>query len=52
MSKACQYATNDDKVAIGLKHVNVKNTQASLQKKNHIDKKISKQEICVGKCMC
>jgi hypothetical protein len=23
-----------------------------LQKKNHIDKKISKQEICVGKCMC
>jgi len=35
MSKACQHATNDDKVAIGLKHVNVKNVQASLQKESH-----------------
>jgi hypothetical protein len=32
MFKACQYATNDDKVATSLKHVNVKNAQANLQK--------------------
>lgn len=32
MSKACQYATNDNKVAASLKHVNVKNVQTSLQK--------------------
>ncbi len=39
MSKTCQYATNDDKVVIGLKHVSVKNVQTSLQKKNYINKK-------------
>jgi hypothetical protein len=32
MSKACQYATNDNKVVASLKHVNVKNVQISLQK--------------------
>jgi hypothetical protein len=28
--KVCQYATNDDKIFIGLKIVNVKDAQASL----------------------
>jgi hypothetical protein len=40
MSKGCQYATNDDKVAIRLKHVNVKNVQASLQKIITLTKKL------------
>jgi hypothetical protein len=32
MSKVCQYATNGDKVSIGLTLVNVKNSQIGLQK--------------------
>ncbi len=31
MSKACQYATNDEKVINDLKHVSVKATQGSVQ---------------------
>ncbi len=52
MSKACQYATNDDKVAIGLKHVNVKNTQASLQKKITFTKKlVNKRYVWENACV-
>jgi hypothetical protein len=32
MSKACQYATNDDKVFKSLMQVNVKDAQTTLQK--------------------
>jgi len=32
MSKACQYATNDDKIYVGLRNVNVKKAQSELQK--------------------
>jgi len=32
MSKACQYAINDDKASKSLMEVNVKNAQATLQK--------------------
>ncbi len=32
MSKACQYATNDDKIFDGLRNVNVKEAQNGLQK--------------------
>jgi len=32
MSKAYQYATNDEKVIASLKHVNVKATQGNIQK--------------------
>jgi len=32
MFKACQYATNDEKVTIGLKQVSVKATQGNLQR--------------------
>jgi hypothetical protein len=32
MSKAYQYATNDEKVIVGLKQVNVKVAQRNLQK--------------------
>jgi hypothetical protein len=32
MSKACQYATNDDKIFVGLRNVNVKKAQSGLQK--------------------
>jgi len=31
--KACQYATNDDKVSMGLSQVSVKDAQTCLQKK-------------------
>ncbi len=52
MSKACQYATNDDKVAIGLKHVNVKNVQASLQKESHWQKKLgNKRHVWENECV-
>jgi len=32
MFKVCQYVTNDDKISIGLKSVNVKDARAGLQK--------------------
>jgi hypothetical protein len=32
MSKACQYATNDNKISIGLRNVSVKEAQSGLQK--------------------
>ncbi len=32
MSKAYQYATNDNKIYVGLEHVNVKNAEVGLQK--------------------
>jgi hypothetical protein len=32
MFKACQYATNDSKVFVGLQHVTMKDALASLQK--------------------
>ncbi len=32
MSKACQYATNDEKIFVGLKNVNVKDAHVALQK--------------------
>jgi hypothetical protein len=32
MSKACYYATNDEKVSVGLKNVSVKEVQSGLQK--------------------
>jgi hypothetical protein len=34
MSKACQYATNYEKVSMGLKNVNVKEAYNGLQKTN------------------
>jgi hypothetical protein len=44
MSKACQYAINDEKVIIGLKvHVIVKATQSSLQKTITWTKKLGKR---------
>jgi hypothetical protein len=42
MSKACHYATNDEKVTIGLKQVNVKATQRNLQKTITWTKKLRK----------
>ncbi len=33
MSKACQYATNDTKIGVGMKEVNVAKIQSALQKK-------------------
>jgi hypothetical protein len=30
MSKACQYATNDEKIFVGLKNVNVKDAHVAL----------------------
>jgi len=32
MFKVCQYATNDDKVSVGLTLMSVKNSQVGLQK--------------------
>jgi hypothetical protein len=56
MFKACQYATNDDKVVTSLKHVNVKNAQANLQKtitwtKKKRKKGEAKMEACVDSGM-
>jgi hypothetical protein len=41
MSKACQYATNNDNVFVRLILTNVKNAQTSLQKK-YLDEKLKK----------
>ncbi len=42
MSKACQYATNDEKVYVGLRNVNVKEVQSGLQKTITWTKKFGK----------
>jgi hypothetical protein len=42
MSKACQYATNDEKVTTSLKQINVKVAQGSLQKTITWMKKLGK----------
>ncbi len=42
MFKVCQCATNDDKVFIGLKSVNVKDAQVGLQEKITWTKKFGK----------
>jgi hypothetical protein len=42
MSKACQYATNDDKIYVGLKNVNVNKTHSKLQKTITCTKKSKK----------
>jgi len=42
MSKAYQYATNDEKVIASLKHVNVKATQGNIQKTIKWTKKLGK----------
>jgi hypothetical protein len=42
MSKAYHYATNDEKVIVGLKQVNVKATQGNLQKTITWTKKLGK----------
>lgn len=40
--KACQYATNDNKVSIGLQHVSVKDALVGLQKTIISTKKLGK----------
>ncbi len=52
MSKACQYATNDEKVTIGLKQINVKATQGNLQKIIMWTKKLGKGRQEWEKGMC
>jgi len=42
ISKTCHYATNDEKVIIGLKQVSVKATQKNLQKIITLTKKSKK----------
>jgi hypothetical protein len=42
MSKACQYATNDDKIFVGSRIVNVKEAQSGLQKLLHGPKSLRK----------
>ncbi len=47
MSNACEYVTNDDKVFVGLEHVNVKDAQASLLKAITLIKKFGRgREEC------
>jgi hypothetical protein len=49
VSKAYQYATNDDKVDVGLKDVNMSNAQTSFAKDNHVDQKNQERGGTSGK---
>jgi hypothetical protein len=51
MFKAYKYATNDERVSIGLKHVNVKGDM-QFTKDNHMDKTMKKRKTWMGKGMC
>jgi hypothetical protein len=48
--KTCQYATNDDKVFMGLRQVSVKDAQIGLQKNNYLDK--NGKEVIMGENVC
>jgi hypothetical protein len=43
MFKAYKYATNDERVSIGLKHINVKGDM-QFTKDNHMDKTMKKRK--------
>ncbi len=48
--KACQYATNDDKVFMGLRQVSVKDAQIGLQKTITWTK--MEEEVIMGENVC